>query len=129
MDIVEQTPYNELNITACDGSSCVINQKTYEQSFLLFENKIIPWSVSKIEDLNPETLAPIINLNPECVIIGTGKTFHFLEAEQLKSLINAKIGYECMNTITACGSYQLLAGDGRQILAAIILENPAEILS
>jgi uncharacterized protein len=122
MEIQQQRPYNEFNITACDGLSCIINQKKYQNSFILFHNQIIPWNVNSIEDITPETLKPIIDLRPECVIIGTGISFHFLDATTLDPFVRAKIGYECMKSITACGSYQLLAGDGRQVLAAIILE-------
>jgi uncharacterized protein len=122
MEILEQTPYNEINITACDGSICIINQKKYEHSFLLFHNQIIPWNIQSIDDICAESLAPIIALCPDCVIIGTGAEYHFLDAHQLQPLVSASIGYECMNSMIACGSYQLLAGDGRQVLAAIILE-------
>lgn len=127
MEILEQTPYNDLNITACDGYSCEINKKTYHQSFLLYQNQIIPWHVSSVEQINAETLTPIVKLQPDCVIIGTGIDFHFLEPEIMQALINKQIGYECMKSITACGSYQLLAGDGRKVLAAIILEEAKDV--
>lgn len=124
MEIIEQTPFNDFNITACDGYQCEINQKIYQSSFLLYQNQIIPWPIKSIADINASTLQPIIDLAPECVIIGTGVQFHFIEAQDLIPLIEAHIGYECMKTLTACGSYQLLAGDGRKVLAAIILEEP-----
>ena len=123
MEILEQLSHNQFNITACDGFKCVINQKSYQQSFILYHNQIIPWNIDSINAITPESLEPILSLHPDCVIIGTGIDFHFLDSNRLEPLIRAGIGYECMKSITACGSYQLLAGDGRQVLAAIILEN------
>ena len=122
MEILEQPSYNQLIIKGCDGKQCQINDKIYEHSIIIFEDKIIPWPVNNVDDINSDTLQPIIKLNPDCVIFGTGKQFHFLEAKQLQALINAGIGYESMQSSTACGSYQLIASDGRSVLGAIILE-------
>jgi|GEM_PF-3381176 len=129
MDILEQTSPNGLQITACNGSECIINANTMTESFILFNNQIIPWPVKNISDINAQNLQMIIDLKPDCVIFGTGINFHFLEAEQLQTLINAQIGYECMKSSTACGSFQLIAGDGREVLAAILLEKSEEDIS
>ena len=79
MEILEQLSHNQFNITACDGFKCVINQKSYQQSFILYHNQIIPWNIDSINAITPESLEPILSLHPDCVIIGTGIDFHFLE--------------------------------------------------
>lgn len=122
MEIIEQLPGDELVISQCDGFSCVINNDRYTQSILIYQKQIIPWKIDSITQLCFDNLEPIIKLNPDCVLFGTGPSFHFLSPKYLEPIITAQIGYECMSSLTACGSYQLLAGDGRDFLLALYLE-------
>ena len=43
-------------------------------------------------------------------------------AQDLQPLIKAKIGFEMMDSQAACRTYNILMGEGRKVLAAIILE-------
>lgn len=61
-------------------------------------------------------------LQPELVIVGTGKKQVFLNPKILQPLIKAKIGFEMMDSQAACRTYNILMGEGRKVLAAIILE-------
>jgi uncharacterized protein len=61
-------------------------------------------------------------LKPELIIIGTGKRQHFPKPELLKILIAAKIGFEVMDSQAACRTYNILVGEGRQVLLALIVE-------
>jgi uncharacterized protein len=36
-----------------------------------------------------------------------------------------RIGIETMDTVAACRTYNILAGEGRQVVAALLLELPA----
>jgi uncharacterized protein len=40
----------------------------------------------------------------------------------LRALINAKIGFEIMDTQAACRTYNILVGEGRQAMAALLLD-------
>ena len=58
----------------------------------------------------------------ELIIIGTGKRQRFPKPELLKTLIEAKIGFEVMDSQAACRTYNILVGEGRQVLLALIVE-------
>lgn len=122
MEILEQGQSDFLTINGCDGNTIIINDREYKHSLILYKNQILPWAVDTIEDINDTTLAPLIALKPESILIGTGATFHCLEEKTLKNIINNNIGYECMKTLSACGSYQIMSSDGRDVALAIILE-------
>ena len=62
------------------------------------------------------------SLKPELIIIGTGKRQRFPKPEILKTLIAAKIGFEVMDSQAACRTYNILVGEGRQVLLALIVE-------
>jgi uncharacterized protein len=64
----------------------------------------------------------MVDLKPELILIGTGHKQRFPKPEFLKSLILAKIGFEIMDSQAACRTYNILVGEGRQVLLALIVE-------
>jgi uncharacterized protein len=64
----------------------------------------------------------LLALAPELVLIGTGQKQKFPGASILQPLIHAQIGYEIMDTGAACRTYNVLAGEGRKIVAGLILQ-------
>jgi uncharacterized protein len=64
----------------------------------------------------------MVDLKPELILIGTGNKQRFPKPELLKSLILAKIGFEIMDSQAACRTYNILVGEGRQVLLALIVE-------
>jgi uncharacterized protein len=64
----------------------------------------------------------MVDLKPELILIGTGSRQRFPKPELLKALINAKIGFEIMDSQAACRTYNILVGEGRQVLLALIVE-------
>ena len=67
----------------------------------------------------------MVTLQPELVIIGTGNKQHFPKPELMKALISAKIGFEIMDSQAACRTYNILVGEGRRVLLALIVEGDA----
>lgn len=56
----------------------------------------------------------------EIILLGTGSTFRFPHPSLTRPLIEARIGLEVMDTGAACRTYNILAGEGRKVLAAIL---------
>jgi uncharacterized protein len=40
----------------------------------------------------------------------------------LRSLIGRRIGVECMDTVAACRTYNVLVSEGRRALAALLID-------
>jgi uncharacterized protein len=59
------------------------------------------------------------------VIFGSGKRLRFVRPALLQGLINRGVGVETMDTQAACRTYNILAGEGRHVAAALILERLA----
>ena len=86
------------------------------------EGDVDLWPISAFNDLTVANFEQIAAKKPELVIFGSGKTLRFPKPELLKPLIEAKIGFETMNTHAACRTYNILMGEGRNVLAALILD-------
>lgn len=57
---------------------------------------------------------------PEIILLGTGPRLRFPHPSLTRPLLESRIGLEVMDTGAACRTYNLLAGEGRKVLAAIL---------
>ncbi len=84
------------------------------------------WACSRFEDLTEEHFSRLLESRPELVIFGSGTRLRFPPPAFLRSLMAARIGVETMDTIAACRTYNILAGEGRKVLAALLMEAPED---
>ena len=90
-------------------------------SFIISRGQLVPdWPVSSFEQLNAAAMETVCQLAPELIILGTGSKLQFPNAEITRPVREAGIGLEVMDTAAACRTFNLLAGDGRHVVAAII---------
>jgi uncharacterized protein len=121
---LQSDPHSGANTITGYGDGYVeINQTPYAHAVLLSsDGAIAEWPVKTFEDLEAGHFSQMIDLKPELILIGTGKRQRFPKPELLKSLITAKIGFEIMDSQAACRTYNILVGEGRQVLLALIVE-------
>ncbi len=121
---LQSDPHSGANTITGYGDGYVeINQTPYAHAVLLSsDGAISEWPVKTFEDLEAGHFSQMIDLKPELILIGTGKRQRFPKPELLKSLITAKIGFEIMDSQAACRTYNILVGEGRQVLLALIVE-------
>jgi uncharacterized protein len=100
-----------------------VNKTPYLHALIVQpDSAVIAWQVEESRELIEDHFSMISALQPELVIVGTGKKQVFLNPKILQPLIKAKIGFEMMDSQAACRTYNILMGEGRKVLAAIILE-------
>ncbi|MGH8678940.1 MAG: Mth938-like domain-containing protein [Burkholderiales bacterium] len=100
----------------------VVNGNRYEASLVVLPDKIIErWGAPAAESLDEAALRFLATLGVEIVLIGTGKTLKFPEAQNLRWLIEAGIGFEIMDTNAACRTYNILVAEDRKVAAALQL--------
>ena len=121
---LQSDPHSGANTITGYGDGYVeINQTPYAHAVLLSsDGAISEWSVQSFEGLEASHFTQMVDLNPELILIGTGSKQRFPKPELLKSLILAKIGFEIMDSQAACRTYNILVGEGRQVLLALIVE-------
>lgn len=80
------------------------------------------WPVAALADLQEAHFERIAALQPEVVIFGSGEQLRFAAPSLMRPLIAQRIGVETMDTAAACRTYNVLANEGRRVLAALLLE-------
>lgn len=118
---LEQNPNLNL-ITGYGAEHVLINKVRHDGNLILTGERVIPWTASGVEQLAPDDFAVLRDLKPEVVVVGTGKRQRFPAPQVLRPLIEANIGYEIMDLAAACRTYNILATEGRAVVAALIFD-------
>ena len=80
------------------------------------------WNCTRFDQLTAEHFALLAETQPELVIFGSGSRLRFPPPAFLRGLMERRIGIETMDTLAACRTYNILAGEGRQVIAALLIE-------
>ena len=100
----------------------VVNGARHATSLVVSGERVITdWPAASVEALSADHLAAIVELGPEIVLLGTGARFTFPDRSLLAPLYKAGIGVEVMDTPAACRTYNILLGEGRNVVAALIV--------
>ena len=112
-------------LTAHGPGWVAINNERVEQSVVLgSRGERFVWDCARFEELGPEHFAQLAEIGAETVIFGSGARIRFPQPAWLRPLIDRRIGLETMDTAAACRTYNILASEGRHVLAALLIESP-----
>ena len=109
-------------LRGADGASAKVNERTLTASFVLAPNKLIEgWSVRDVRALRVDDLEPLWALEPELILLGSGATQAFPPAETMAACLSRGIGLETMTTAAAARTFNVLASEGRRVVAGFVL--------
>ena len=105
-----------------------IDDQRFEQSVIVSSLGKHPpraWSPRHLDELLAEHLAELVGSGAELVILGTGQRLHLAPPAWRAQFAQARVGLESMDTAAACRTYNILASEGRKVLAALLLDTRA----
>ena len=112
-------------VTRHDAHSIWVGATRFSHSLLLpSTGEVRRWAPQRVEQLLAEHFEQALSLQPELVIFGSGPRLRFVSPALLRCLIERRVGVETMDTAAACRTYNVLASEGRQVLAALLLDPP-----
>jgi uncharacterized protein len=114
--------HNALNTVTAYGSGYFeINQVRHEGALLLMpEGEVRPWQVQGYEALSAGDFEALLGLGAEVVLLGTGSIHRMPHPRLTAALTGAGVGVEAMDSFAACRTYNILMGEGRRVLAALL---------
>ncbi len=122
MEVTLNHPENYLYIRHVKERSIVVVNRELCRSFIISRQQAIEeWPVRSINDLDPEHLLPLLDLQPEVVLIGSGQALQFASPEAMAFLLSRGIGCEVMDNAAAARTFNVLANENRAVIAAFIL--------
>ena len=109
-------------IASYTASSVTIEDQHYQSSLILLGDRIVSdWAVESVENLTIDHLEPILEVDPEIFLLGTGDRQRFPSAELMKSLARRNRSVDVMDSGAACRTYNVLASEFRAVAAALII--------
>jgi len=97
-----------------------VDQLFSEALIVSAHHLITDWPVNNAQELDAKLLERILELEPEVVLVGTGKSQVFLPPELLMVFYRQSVGVEIMSTQAACRTFNVLVSEDRNVVAALI---------
>ena len=97
-------------IRSYSNTAIKVGETIHESSVIISRDAIItPWTVHTVQELTDDNFKPIIELEPEIIIIGHQQSL--------------SIGLECMSIGAACRTFNVLLSEKLKVVVGIILQN------
>lgn len=82
------------------------------------------WQPATPSELAPSHMQQVLEFQPEIVLLGTGRRLQFPASEISQVCHQVGVGFEVMDTGAACRTYNILAAEGRRVVAALLMIEP-----
>ena len=108
-------------IARLEASQIWVNASPWGESIVVpWRGQVRAWPVT-FDSLTATDFERLLDDAPEVVLFGSGPTLRFVPAALHQALFARRIGIETMDTAAACRTYNVLATEGRSVLAALLL--------
>ncbi|MBB3343219.1 Mth938-like domain-containing protein [Luteimonas sp. RC10] len=126
MQLSLETPDFDYVLRGADGSSARVNDRQLTRSFIVAPRALVEdWPATSVRTLDLDALAPVLALEPEVILLGTGARQAFPPAATMAACLSRGVGLEAMTNAAAARTFNVLAGEGRRVVAAFVLEGGA----
>ncbi len=99
-----------------------INAETFHSAMIVSASSLSPEAaLGGVTDLNLDHAARILALEPELVLLGTGRRQIFPAAFFGAHFLQAGIGFEVMDTGAACRTFNVLVSEQRQVVGLLLV--------
>ena len=103
----------------------VSGEKHQGSAMVSSETGLTPWACQHPSQLCEADFERLAQMDVEIVLYGSGEKLTFPPHAMLKPLIKKGIGLETMDTAAACRTFNVLAGEGRKVAAALVFATSA----
>lgn len=122
MKFIQEETGNSLAIQGYAQGQVIINGASYRSSLIVTPSEVLTdWRPQVFSDLTEQDISPLIELQPEIILLGTGATHQFLHPSLTISSLQRRIGLDTMDTAAACRTYNILMAEGRRVVAALLM--------
>lgn len=111
-------------ITGCGEGWVAVNGERKETSLLIGNDlvKELPEVGTDYQAAINATEEQIKQLSPQVLLLGTGKKYVLASVDWVAKMATIGIGVEVMDTAAACRTFNVLALEGRKVLAILLVE-------
>ncbi len=123
MQLHLERPDYDYFLRGADGVSALVNDRRLTRSFVLSPHALVEdWPVRDVTAMSAADLDPLIALTPELILLGSGGRQAFPPPAVMAASLSRGIGLETMTNAAAARTFNVLASEGRRVVAAFALE-------
>lgn len=122
---LDQPRTDRYHIDSYSAAEIRVNGICLTNSLVITPLQIIDnWPPRIFEEIALHHIDQIIRLQPEVMLLGTGRRLCMLSPQLTAHIQHRGIGLEVMDTGAACRCYNLLMSEGRNVAAGLLLPDP-----
>ena len=122
MQLFQEAPDTRYQLRSADGELARVNEHELRRSFVISPEQLIDdWRPRSIDELQPADMDALLALQPAVVLLGSGARQRFPAPAVLAACLGRGIGIEVMDNAAAARTFNLLAGEGRRVVAGFLL--------
>lgn len=111
-------------IKSYEAGKITVNDEIYTRSLIITTTVLIDdWKPQRFSDLLLSDFDQVLSFKPEIIVLGTGEKMLFPAEDIMNSITGEKIGLEVMSTPAACRTFNVLMSEGRNAIAALLLQD------
>jgi len=122
MALIEHRPEGHHIVRRVSANGIVVDEREFAASLALAPDRadtaFAPRSVDEIDDA---AIDAILALQPALVLLGTGARQRFPAQAVMAAFLRRGIGIEAMDNAAAARTFNLLAAEGRRVVAVFLL--------
>lgn len=100
-----------------------VNDRELQASFLLGPNRLLEdWSLRDLASATTADWQAVLDLMPSVFILGTGNMQVFPEPKHIAFFLQRGIGFEAMDNAAAARTFNVLAQEGRNVVAGFVIQ-------
>mgnify|MGYP002712951264 CR=1 FL=1 len=123
MELSLQQPDAGLVVRRVESDCVIVGERTLHHSFVLTPSQLIEdWQLDRVDAMGQDHVERLLQLHPELVLLGSGPRQEFAPPQVQARLLQAGVGLECMDNAACARTYNLLLAEGRQVVAAFVLQ-------
>ena len=121
MQLHLERPDYQYFLRGADGDHALVNERSLRSSFIVAPDALVEdWHLRDITALSVADLEPMLALDPELIVLGSGPTQAFPPPATLAACLQRGVGLEAMTNAAAARTYSVLAAEGRRVVAALV---------
>ena len=123
MDIAPRLAPGRLVVQGYGGGGFRVSGARHDGPILIFGDRVVPWRGAEAAGAAKLAgLEPVLSAAPpvELILFGLGSCPAPLAPALRRSLAQRGVRVEAMDTGAACRTFNVLAGEGRQVAAALL---------
>lgn len=127
MALIEHRAEDHHVVRRVSPQAVTVDEREFTASFVLSPDAALDaFSPTHVDQIDEAAIAAILSLQPTLVLLGSGTRQVFPPQAVMAAFLRRGIGLETMDNAAAARTFNLLAAEGRRVVAVFLLTPNAD---